>query len=82
MTLVCRCSGTTARMVASTCGAMIAAAMPCTIREITSMCPLVAKPHSAEATTNAAIPVMNMRRRPNRSPRRPPVISSTAYADA
>ena len=45
---------------------------PCTARAATSMPWLVESPQTTEAAVKSAIPARNIRRCPNRSPRRPP----------
>ena len=45
---------------------------PCTARAATSMPWLVDRPQTTEAAVKSAIPARNIRRCPNRSPRRPP----------
>ena len=59
-------------------GDISAAPLPWTIRAATSAPGSGASAHATEETTKIAIPRVNIRRRPNRSPRRPPVTSSTA----
>ncbi len=56
------------------CGISIAPSRPCATRKPISMPGEVASPHSADAATNPTSPRRNIRRRPYRSPRRPPVI--------
>ena len=60
-----------------TCGNNIAAAPPCNTRAAISALASGARPHSAEASSKPAMPSMNRRRRPWRSPNRLPAISST-----
>ena len=59
-------------------GAISAAPTPCTTRAATSAAGSGASAHAAEVATKIAIPRENIRRRPNWSPRRPPVTSRTA----
>ncbi len=59
-------------------GAISAAPTPCATRAATSTAGSGASAHAAEVTTNTAMPTANTRRRPNWSPSRPPVTSSTA----
>lgn len=66
--------------IASTWGVIIAAAPPCSTRA-TSRNPAVgASPQAALVTVNSARPTVNIRRRPYRSPSRPPLIMPTANA--
>ena len=65
---------------ASSCGTMSAANSPCAMRVATSASPDQAAAAAADARVNPAMPMRNTRRRPNRSPNRPPVISATANA--
>jgi len=66
----------------SACGTMTAANAPCSTREATSAVGDWAKPQSAEAMVNPVIPIVYIRLRPYRSPRRPPVIRRTANESA
>src|SRR5258707_9171475 len=52
------------------------------LRDATSAVGDWAKPHSAEAMVKPVIPIMYIRRRPYKSPRRPPVIRRTANDSA
>ena len=61
---------------------MSAPRAPCAARAAMSSPALPAAAHSAEAATNPAIPISSIRRRPNRSPSRPPVSSPAAMARA
>jgi hypothetical protein len=63
--------------MASTCGAISAADTPCTIRAVTRVAPFGAMPQASEDSANRTIPTAYMRRRPNMSPSRPPVIIAT-----
>lgn len=65
---------------ASSCGTMRAAKSPCARRVTTRTSPDQANAAAAEASVNPATPMRNTRRLPNRSPRRPPVMSATAKA--
>src|SRR6202043_2434579 len=56
----------------SAVGATIAAPMPCAARAMISQVSLVAKPPASEPSVNTTMPGTNIRRRPNRSPARPP----------
>ena len=67
---------------ASTWGSIAAADRPSASLAATSSTGLRARPQASELTVNAAIPATYIRRWPNRSPRRPPVISPAAYANA
>ena len=70
----------TARNVASTCGAMAAAAAPCTTRAAISSAPDPDRPAARLATPNTATPHRKTFLRPNRSPRFPAMISAAANA--
>ena len=48
------CAGKVACTIDSTCGTIIAAIPPCRMREATSISGFAAKPHSAEASGEAA----------------------------
>ena len=72
--------GNVALRMPKPCGISIAPSRPCATRKPISMPGEVARPHSADAATNPMSPRRNMRRRPYRSPRRPPVISPAAKA--
>ncbi len=65
-------------MIDSVAGIIIAEPTPCTARQATSQVSLGEKPIAALESANTVTPARNMLRRPNRSPRRPPVTSSTA----
>ena len=58
----------------SAAGETIAAPRPCTPRAAISQPSRVAKPPASEAAEKTPRPMMNMRRRPNRSAARPPSI--------
>ena len=58
--------------IEKTDGARIAAAAPCSARKAMSIPDEVETAHSREPTAKAASPIMNRRRRPSRSPARPP----------
>ncbi len=73
-------AGKVTRMIASTCGFISAAVSPCSTRAAISTAGLVARPQSAEAAVKPAMPAMNKRLRPYRSPSRPPVTSRIANA--
>jgi hypothetical protein len=64
-------------MSVSVSGVAIAAPMPCTARAAISASADGASAEPADATVNSAIPNMNMRLRPNRSPSAAPVSSIT-----
>ena len=68
------------RNVASTCGAMVAAATPWTTRAVMSSVPDPARPAARLASPNSAAPARNTRLRPNLSPRFPAMISAAANA--
>jgi hypothetical protein len=51
---------------------------PCTARAATSAPIVGASAAAAEPAVKTATPIVNIRRRPNRSPSAPPVSSSTA----
>jgi hypothetical protein len=53
-------------------GEMMAAPTPCSARERMSISSVWARPHNAEPTMKTTRPIMNTRRRPNRSAIRPP----------
>ena len=69
-----------ARNVASTCGAMAAAAAPCTTRAAISSAPDIDSPAPRLASPNNPAPNRNMRLRPSRSPRFPAMMSAAANA--
>src|SRR6266446_4242439 len=56
----------------SAVGATTAAPAPCTTRAMISHVELVASPPAKEPAANSRMPPTNIRRRPNRSPARPP----------
>jgi len=60
------------------CGMINAAATPCTTRAPISTPDCVARAHAVDAVTKPVTPIRNIRRRPNTSPSRPPVISRAA----
>jgi len=66
------CSGKEALMSARLPGTRRAPPTPCTARRPTSHSTDGAHPHAADAVANTAVPTMNTRRRPNRSPAAPP----------
>jgi hypothetical protein len=53
-------------------GDINAAPTPCTARPVTSMPPLVASPHTSDATVNSASPTSSVRRAPNACASPPP----------
>jgi len=59
-------------MIESAAGASSAPPRPCSARVTISAAADQASPDSIEPTVNTATPVMNSRRRPSRSARRPP----------
>src|SRR2546422_1462255 len=66
----------------SACGTMTAANAPCRTRAPTNSAGTRANPQSAEAMVKPVMPITNRRRRPYKSPRRPPVMRSTANESA
>lgn len=78
MALARSAGGNMVLMSASICGTMAAAVAPCSTRNPTRAQAFQASPHSSEARVKAIMPMTNMRRCPNRSPRRPPVIRPLA----
>ena len=58
--------------MAKVAGEMSAAPTPWTARAAISIAEPFARPHASEAATKIANPDMSIRRRPNRSPARPP----------
>ncbi|CAM5512716.1 hypothetical protein SRIMM317S_05159 [Streptomyces rimosus subsp. rimosus] len=68
------------RMMPNTCGTIRPPASPWATRVATSTAGFGASAHAAEAIANAARPIRKMRRRPNWSPIRPPVISPAPSA--
>ena len=77
-----RSGATTVLMNASAWGSMTAALRPCMTRQAMRTPAFGAGPHSADVTAKAVSPAMNTRRRPSRSPRRPPVTRPAAYMKA
>src|SRR6185312_878933 len=69
-------------IVASTCGTISAADAPWAARNAIRMDAVGASPHRSENVVKEATPAMNRRRRPNRSPSRPPSTSMSAYGTA
>jgi hypothetical protein len=65
-------------MIDSVAGIIIAEPMPWIARQPTSQVSLGEKPIAPLDSANTTTPARNTRRRPKRSPRRPPVTSSTA----
>ncbi len=65
-------------MIERVAGIISAEPTPCTARQATSQVSLGEKPIAALEHANTITPAMKILRRPNRSPRRPPVTSSTA----
>ena len=74
--------GNVVTMRASAAGATIAPPAPCTTRAASSHAWEVANPPAREAAENSSRPVTNIRRRPSRSPARPPSSSSPPNARA
>ena len=70
------------RMMPKPWGIISAAASPWVRRNTISTRVSGAIPLSSELTVKSAMPIMNSRRRPNRSPRRPPTTRPTASASA
>ena len=75
-----RSAGNASLSSVSVSGATMAAPAPWTARAAISAPVLGASAAAAEATVNTPRPRTNMRRRPKRSPKAAPVISSTAKA--
>ena len=73
-------SGNVVAMRASAVGAAMAPPIPWTTRAAMSQASLVASPPRSEAPVKMPSPTMNMRRRPKRSPVRPPSSSSPPKA--
>ncbi len=73
-----RSAGTAALRIVSVSGVRIAPPTPCAARATISASTDGASAAAAEATVKIAIPIVNSRRRPNRSPRAAPVRRSTA----
>ena len=69
-------SGKVVVISASAVGAIIAPPTPWTARAVSSQACEVAKPPASEAAENSSSPATNIRRRPSRSPARPPSSSS------
>ena len=67
-------------MIARLPGTSSAPPTPCRIRAASSMSSDVARPHHKEASANTAVPIANTRRRPNRSPKAPPIMTSAVSA--
>ncbi len=65
-------SGKLVAMSESAVGAAIAPPTPCIARVMMSHTSVVAKPPSSDETAKIAMPIMNIRRLPKRSPVRPP----------
>ena len=65
---------------ASDCGAMSAPPIPCSTRQAMSWFASADRPQSADAAVNTTSPAAKRLRGPKRSPRRPAVMSKTAYA--
>ena len=63
-------------------GAAIAAPQPWTRRAMISTVPFGARPPAIEATAKTTTPMRNMRKRPKRSPARPPASSSPPKVNA
>jgi hypothetical protein len=75
-------AGKVSRRMPNPWGSISAPSSPWSSRKAISV-PLVgATAHSTEETVNPATPARKVRRRPNRSPSRPPVISPTESASA
>ena len=75
-------SGKVTAISDSAVGAANAPPMPCTTRAVSSHASLVANPPSSEASEKSRIPAMKIRRRPSRSPDRPPSSNSPPNASA
>ncbi len=75
-------SGKVTAISDSAVGAAIAAPAPCTARAAISQAWPVARPPSSEASTKTSSPAIKIRRRPSRSPARPPSSSSPPNATA
>src|SRR5690349_10744514 len=73
-------SAKTSLIIPKPCGMSSAPNAPWTTRAAIRVPGVGAAAHSADAVVKPTIPTMNTRRRPKRSPSRPPVISSTAKA--
>ena len=75
-------AGKVVAISASAVGATIAPAAPCTTRAASSHAGVVANPPASDAAENSTRPATNIRRRPSRSPARPPSSSSPPKARA
>ena len=73
-----RPGGVTAASIVRVSGVKIAPPTPCTARAATSAPIVGANAAAADPAVKTATPIVNIRRRPNRSPSAPPVSSSTA----
>ena len=71
-------AGVTAASMVRVSGVNSAPPAPCTARAATSTPIDGARAAAAEPAVKTATPIVNIRRRPNRSPSAPPVKSSTA----
>jgi hypothetical protein len=71
-------SAKTSLIIPKPCGIRTAPNAPCSARVAINIAGETASADRADATVNPAIPIMNRRRRPMRSPSRAPVISRTA----
>ena len=79
MNAFCRSSGwKDCFTIASPWGIITAPKSPCRTRNAISAPAVGASPHSSEATVKPAMPMMNIRRRPTRSPARAEMTSPTA----
>jgi hypothetical protein len=67
-------------MIDRICGENSAAPRPCAILPAIRTAGLAAAPQTAEARVKSASPIMSARRRPIRSPSRPPTVSPDARA--
>ena len=72
------CGGNASASSVSVSGVAIAAPIPCSARAAISRSLDGASADAAEATVNSAIPAMNIRLRPKRSPSAAPVSRNTA----
>lgn len=75
-----RSAGNAAAAIANPCGSITAAASPWPARAASSAGSEGAAAHSSDIAANAANPIRNSRRRPNRSPTDPAVSSTAAKA--
>ena len=73
-----RSAGTASDRIVRVSGVTIAAPKPWRARAMTSRSPVGASAANADAPVNSATPMMNIRLRPNRSPRAAPVSRRTA----